>query len=114
MLYRIQDGPCTQSFGVFVAQSAGFPKEVIQEAKRKAHVLEGKAHLDEEEEDEEKDDDKKDGNHREEGRSKMRKMKHHLEEFANTDIPSLGVAGRSEELQSILKKLFPKEMLISN
>jgi DNA mismatch repair protein MSH2 len=113
MLYRIQDGPCTQSFGVFVAQSAGFPKEVIQEAKRKAHVLEGKAHLDEEEE--EKEEGGKDGNHREEGRSKMRKMKHHLEEFANTDIPSLGKVGaRSEELQSILKKLFPKEMLISN
>jgi len=40
MLYRVQSGPCTQSFGVHVARTAGFPASVLQEAKRKADQLE--------------------------------------------------------------------------
>jgi DNA mismatch repair protein MSH2 len=52
MLYQLQEGPCTESFGVFVAQSAGFPKCVIKEAKRKAIVLEGKMDLLDENDDE--------------------------------------------------------------
>jgi DNA mismatch repair protein MSH2 len=102
MLYQLRDGPCTESFGVFVAQSAGFPKEVIQEAKRKAHVLEGKAHLDE--------DDEKGHSMVKQGKEKMRKMRHHLDEFSGLNVPAMP----STELKSILGQLFPAEMLISH
>jgi len=38
MLYTLQDGPATESFGIAVAQRAGVPKEVISKAKK---MLEG-------------------------------------------------------------------------
>lgn len=40
LLYRLRDGPCTQSFGIHVSQMAGFPREAILRAKRKAAALE--------------------------------------------------------------------------
>lgn len=44
MLYQLQDGACTQSYGIHVAKSAEFPSSVIQEAKRKAKYLEHQAY----------------------------------------------------------------------
>ena len=40
MLYDVRDGPCLRSFGIHVAAMAGFPKDVISEAKRKINDIE--------------------------------------------------------------------------
>ena len=40
MLYSVQPGPCTESFGIHVAAMAGFPSVVLNEAKSKADQLE--------------------------------------------------------------------------
>jgi DNA mismatch repair protein MSH2 len=41
MLYRIREGACDQSFGVHVAESAHFPREVVESARRRLRELEG-------------------------------------------------------------------------
>jgi DNA mismatch repair protein MSH2 len=38
--YRLQPGPCERSYGIFVAQLAKLPPQVIEEAQRKADELE--------------------------------------------------------------------------
>jgi DNA mismatch repair ATPase MutS len=40
MLYNVEDGQCTQSYGIYVAMSAAFPAQVVAHAKRKAEELE--------------------------------------------------------------------------
>ena len=40
MLHEVQEGSCDRSFGLHVAQLARFPRAVLDDAARKAHLLE--------------------------------------------------------------------------
>ena len=42
-LYEVADGPCTESFGIKVAELAGFPPATVTVAKRKAEELESQS-----------------------------------------------------------------------
>jgi DNA mismatch repair protein MSH2 len=45
MLYSVLDGACSESFGIHIANTAGFPPSVINEAKRKSGELEQVCHV---------------------------------------------------------------------
>jgi DNA mismatch repair ATPase MutS len=103
MLYRLQDGPCTQSFGIHVAKSADFPSSVIREAQRKADQLERLAHH------------QSAGSEvalREEIQSKRRRIEESLDQFHSLNVPSmLQSAESAERVKTCLKELFPLEMM---
>lgn len=40
MLYNVADGACDQSFGIHVAEFAGFPEEILQNARSRLAELE--------------------------------------------------------------------------
>lgn len=96
MLYRLQEGPCTKSFGIHVAKSANFPTEVIAEAQRKAAVLERHAHL-------ETDDDVVQRN-----RAKRQRIEGTLQRFQDANIPQIQPG---DKVKSVLQELFPKSVI---
>lgn len=69
MLYRIKNGPSTQSYGVPVAAAADFPKSTIICAKRRARILEKEMNEDDEE-----------------GMKRFKALEDRLENFTNTDF----------------------------
>lgn len=84
MLYDVQQGACTQSFGIYVAMAAGFPDEVIRSARRKAEELEDETgHW-----------------NTEEGRRKHARIVGAMDVFAKTSFSSMEVSAVKEALSA--------------
>jgi DNA mismatch repair ATPase MutS len=123
MLYHLEDGPCTESFGIHVAKMAGFPEKVLQVARDKAAELERADYFKDVtvESDEQKaiamDEEEKEGVEGEEEEEevevsgayetdeKLERRIAALREFSKMDVPNMS----EEELQATLQRLFSRD-----
>ena len=87
MLYNLLDGPCTESFGINVAEMAGFPEDVIREAKRKIVDLDTAGNP----------------SMAEQSRDHLKKAKTAMDSFASLPVLTLPI----EKLHDEMKLLFP-------
>ena len=85
MLYNVLDGPCTESFGINVAEMAGFPPSVIGEAKRKIRDLESCGSF----------------AYTEQGREKQRREEEAMEKFAKLPVSTFPADKLREEVRGI-------------
>ena len=80
MLYNVVDGPCLESFGINVAEMAGFPADVIHEAKRKIVELDSYGAADQD---------------------KVKRSREAMEKFGNLPVESLSASHLQSELTQI-------------
>lgn len=91
MLYKIKNGPSTQSYGVPVAAAAGFPKSTIVCAKRRAMILE-------------KEIDSSDEN----ALKRFKTLENRLDTFSKLDLDSLPKNDHAQ-LKEKIETIFPDD-----